>query len=68
MNKRAVGSRRKLILNKSTLKHLTSNDLRNVAGGKPGESRVTNCPYEEPCGPTAACSQDCTSFCSNFCP
>jgi hypothetical protein len=64
MNKRDSAPRRKLILNKATLRHLTSTELGGVAGGARNPSVVTNCDQEEPCGPTWVCSQQCTGDCS----
>jgi len=50
MNKKSSTPRKKLVLNKETVRRLTDAELRGVAGGMINQSRVTECD----CG-TAGC-------------
>ncbi|HWM85128.1 MAG TPA: class I lanthipeptide [Kofleriaceae bacterium] len=48
MNKRDSAPRKKLVLNKSTLRHLTDSELQGVGGGAINLSRHSEC-AGEPC-------------------
>ncbi len=50
MNKRQDRGRRKLVLDRTTVRNLTAGELHAVAGGRPAESRVTHC-ADDPCPP-----------------
>jgi hypothetical protein len=43
MNKRETTPRKKLVLNRATVRHLTTGQLKGVAGGRINESIMTRC-------------------------
>jgi hypothetical protein len=45
MNKQAT-SRKKLVLNKATVRHLTATELKEVGGGMINLSRVSECLWD----------------------